>query len=157
IIVDSSVILVENVYRVLTGTHYEGLNIKDRIRAAAREIERSLLFSTLIMVCALLPLLTMKGAEGQLFRPMAETYAFALGGALLLAMTVAPVLCLLVFRHLEPRPDNFMVYFLKRGYLRNLAFCLDNRWLAIGGFCVLLAGSVVGLPFLGREFIPPLE
>jgi cobalt-zinc-cadmium resistance protein CzcA len=157
IVIDSTVIMVENVYRVLSTHQYEDLPFKERIRLAAREIERSLLFSTLIMVCALLPLLTMSGAEGQLFRPMAETYAFALGGALILALTVAPVMCLLLFKKLRPRPDNFLVRFLKRGYLRNLSFCLNHRWLAVGIFCLLIAGTLASLPFLGREFIPPLE
>ncbi len=128
IVIDSTVILVENVYRVLSGWQQGDIPIKEKIRIAGREIERSLLFSTLIMVCALLPLLTMKGAEGQLFRPMAETYAFALGGALLLAVTVAPVLCLLLFKDLKPHPDNWMVRFLKRGYLRNLGFVSMHRW-----------------------------
>ncbi len=107
IIVDSTVIMVENIYRVLSSGKYANLAIKDRIVRAAHEVERSLLFSTLIMVCALLPLFTMKGAEGQLFRPMAETYAFALAGALLLAVTLAPVLCLLLFRNLQPRATTF--------------------------------------------------
>ncbi len=157
IVIDSTVIMVENIYRVLSGWQQQELSIKDKIKIAAREIERSLLFSTLIMVCALLPLLTMQGAEGQLFRPMAETYAFALGGALLLALTVAPVMCLLLFRDLKPRPDNFLVRFLKRGYLRNLGYCLDHRWAAMGVFVLLLVGTVCSLPFLGREFMPPLE
>jgi cobalt-zinc-cadmium resistance protein CzcA len=157
IVIDSTVIMVENIYRVLSGWQQKELATKEKIRIAAREIERSLLFSTLIMVCAMLPLLTMQGSEGQLFRPMAETYAFALGGALLLAVTVAPVLCLLLFRDLKPHPDNILVRFLKRGYLRNLTYCLDHRWLALGVFCLLMAGTFVSLPFLGREFMPPLE
>ena len=60
------------------------------------EIQRSLFFSTVIMVCAFLPLFTMAGPEGQIFGPMADTYAFALGGALLLAFMLSPVLCILL-------------------------------------------------------------
>ncbi|HVU87078.1 MAG TPA: efflux RND transporter permease subunit [Pirellulales bacterium] len=157
IIVDSTVIMVENIYRVLSAGKYANLSLKDRIVRAAHEVERSLLFSTLIMVCALLPLFTMKGAEGQLFRPMAETYAFALAGALLLAVTIAPVLCLLLFRNLQPARDNWLVAFLKRGYLRQLERLLNNRWLAVGGFGGLIVLTVLLLPNLGREFIPPLE
>jgi cobalt-zinc-cadmium resistance protein CzcA len=157
IVIDSTVIMVENIYRVLSSGQFGDLPFKERIRLAAREIERSLLFSTMIMVCALLPLLTMTGAEGQLFRPMAETYAFALGGALILALTIAPVLCLLLFKHLKPTPDNRLVRFLKQGYLRNLAFCLDHRKLVFCVFCLLIVATGAALPFLGREFIPPLE
>jgi len=157
IIVDSTVIMVENIYRVLSTGKYANLSLKDRIVVAAHEVERSLLFSTLIMVCALLPLFTMKGAEGQLFRPMAETYAFALGGALLLAVTIAPVLCLLLFRNLQPGQDNWLVQFLKRGYLRQLERLLNHRHLAVTGFGALIVITAMLLPHLGREFIPPLE
>jgi cobalt-zinc-cadmium resistance protein CzcA len=149
IIIDSTVIMVENIYRVRP--------LPERIVQAAREVERSLFFSTLVMVCAMLPLFTMRGPEGQLFRPMAETYAFAIGGALLLAITCAPVLCMLLFKRLEPKPDNRMLRYLKRGYLRNLEFCLDHRPLVIGVFSVLIVGTLALLPFLGREFMPALE
>ena len=157
IIVDSTVIMVENIYRSLSAGKHTELPLKERIVLAAHEVERSLFFSTLIMVCAMLPLFTMRGPEGQLFRPMAETYAFAIGGALLLALTLAPVLCLLLFKHLQPSRDNFLVRFLKRGYLRNLEHCLNHRALVLGGFAALLVGTVGALPFLGREFMPPLE
>ena len=93
IIVDSSVIMVENIYRRLSAGENGNLPLKNRILIASKEVERSLFYSTIIMVCALLPLFTMKGPEGQIFGPMADTYAFALGGALLLALTVSPVLC----------------------------------------------------------------
>ncbi|MGH7140005.1 MAG: efflux RND transporter permease subunit, partial [Pirellulales bacterium] len=157
IIIDSTVIMVENIYRVLSAGKYAEFSIGERIVRAAHEIERSLLFSTLIMVCALLPLFTMTGPEGQLFRPMAETYAFALGGALLLSATIAPVLCLLLFKNLQPTRDNFLVRFLKRGYLRNLTFCLNHRWFVVGVFSFLILGTLALLPHLGREFMPPLE
>ena len=71
--------------------------------AASGEIQRSLWFSTAIMVCAFLPLFTMAGPEGQIFGPMADTYAFALAGALLLAVTLSPVLCSLLLRRPEAR------------------------------------------------------
>ena len=77
------------------------------------EVERSLFFSTIIMVCALLPLFTMQGPEGQIFGPMADTYAFALAGALLLALTLSPVLCRILLRKLEADADNFLVRGMK--------------------------------------------
>src|SRR5262249_58645428 len=120
IIVDSSVIMVENIYRHLSSGEQTALTFKQRILQATQEVERSLFFTTAIMVCAFLPLFTMQGPEGQIFGPMADTYAFALGGALLLALTVSPVLCLLVFRNPRPVRDNFLVRGLKWVYLRQL-------------------------------------
>ena len=83
IIVDSSVIMVENIYRHLSSGADADLPIEQRILRASSEVQRSLAFSTAVMVCAFLPLFTMAGPEGQIFGPMADTYAFALAGALL--------------------------------------------------------------------------
>ncbi|HEX3724699.1 MAG TPA: efflux RND transporter permease subunit, partial [Pirellulales bacterium] len=157
IIVDSSVIMVENIYRHISSGEHAGLSLRERILRSCREVERSLFFTTAIMVCAFLPLFTMKGPEGQIFGPMADTYAFALGGALILALTVAPVLCLLSFKNLRPARDNFFVRTLKQRYLRQLDQCLRYRWVTMGvmGGLVLLTMGL--LPFLGREFMPELE
>jgi cobalt-zinc-cadmium resistance protein CzcA len=157
IIVDSSVIMVENIYRHISSGEYAELTLKQRILKATHEVERGLFFTTAIMVCAFLPLFTMQGPEGQIFGPMADTYAFALGGALLLALTVAPVLCLLSFKHLGPARDNFFVRNAKRSYLRNLKFFLEHRLLTVGTMIVLLGGTILMLPHLGREFMPALE
>src|SRR5207253_6782941 len=124
IIVDSTVIMVENIYRHVNSTEHVELPLKDRILRACDEVERSLFFSTLIMVCALLPLFTMKGPEGQIFGPMADTYAFALGGALLLALTVSPVLCCLFLKRVGPARDNLLVRGLQALYLRQLGLLL---------------------------------
>ena len=158
IIVDSSVIMVENVYRHLATAHDTELPLKERIFRACSEIDQALFFSTAIMVCAFLPLFTMSGAEGELFSPMAQTYAFALGGALLMALTLAPVLCLLFLGHIKPVEDNFIVRFLKNGYLRNLQRCLQHRWITLALMGVLLTVTIA-VPFwrMGREFMPELD
>jgi Cu/Ag efflux pump CusA len=158
IIVDSSVIMVENIYRRLSTGERAHLPAKQRILMACVEVERALFFSTAIIVCAFVPLFTMQGAEGQIFGPMADTYAFALGGALILALTVSPVLCLLVLKNLKPTPDNFLVRWLREGYLRNLRVCLRNRLITV----ILFVGAIVftyayAVPRLGREFMPELE
>src|SRR5205807_1230625 len=157
IIVDSSVIMVENIYRHVSSGDYAEMPLKDRIIRASQEVDRGLFFSTAIMVCAFIPLFTMQGPEGQIFGPMADTYAFALGGALLLALTLSPVLCLLLFRYLKPARDNFLVSWLKRSYLRQLERCLNHRWLTLGVFAILGVVTLGALPYLGREFMPELE
>jgi cobalt-zinc-cadmium resistance protein CzcA len=174
IIVDSSVIMVENIYRHISSGEYAEMPLRDRIIRASHEVERALFYSTAVMVCAFIPLFTMQGPEGQIFGPMADTYAFALGGALLLALTVSPVLCLLFFKKLKATGDNFMVRWLKASYLRQLERCLNHRALTLGIFGVLISITLgllflppkvlflVGLgdgerPLLGREFMPELE
>ncbi|HEV3448858.1 MAG TPA: efflux RND transporter permease subunit [Gemmataceae bacterium] len=157
IIVDSSVIMVENIYRHISAGEHSELPLKERIIRASGEVEKALFFSTAIMVCAFIPLFTMQGPEGQIFGPMADTYAFALAGALLLALTVAPALCLLFFKHLRPSPDNFLVRWLKHGYLRRLESCLNHPWLTLGVFTLLIGATLCLLPWLGGEFMPVLE
>lgn len=157
IIVDSTVIMVENIYRILSTGEHSDLTLKQRILHACYEVERGLFFTTAIMMCAFLPLFTMSGPEGQIFGPMAKTYAFALGGALVLAITIAPVLCLLCFKHLKPKPDNFLVRWMKHRYLGNLNWCLKHRFLTLGGMSLLTVMTFALLPVMGREFMPELE
>jgi len=157
IIVDSSVIIAENIYRYVTSGEMADLPLKQRILRSTREIDRALLFSTLIMVCAFIPLFTMSGPEGQLFGPMSQTYAFSLIGALLLAMTLTPALCLLLFKHLKPSPDNFLVRFLKTRYLWQLKVCLKYRWTTVMVMGSLIVGTACLVPLLGHEFMPELE
>jgi cobalt-zinc-cadmium resistance protein CzcA len=158
IIVDSSVIMVENIYRHISSGENSHLPLKERILLACHEVEGPLFFSTLIMVCAFIPLFTMRGPEGQIFGPMADTYAFALGGALLLALVVAPVLCLIFFRNLKPVEDNFLVRYLKRRFLTMLGRVLTYRWISLGVFTsIILVTILYPLPRLGREFMPELE
>jgi cobalt-zinc-cadmium resistance protein CzcA len=157
IIVDSSVIMVENIYRHVTAADAAGLSLKQRILRSTAEIDRALLFSTAIIICAFLPLFTMRGPEGQLFGPMAETYAFALAGGLLLAVLLAPVLCLLLLRKLKPSEDNRLVQALKAGYLRKLRVCLRYRWWSMAGLGLLVLGTACIVPRVGREFMPELE
>ncbi len=157
IIVDSSVIIVENIYRHLSSGDDAHLPLKERILKAAGEMTKALIFSTLIMVCAFLPLFTMTGPEGQLFGPRAETYAFALGGALVLALTLSPVLCLLFLRSLKPAADNIMVRGIKRAYLSVLALCLRHRTIALSIMACLFLATALRVPLIGREFMPELE
>jgi cobalt-zinc-cadmium resistance protein CzcA len=157
IIVDSSVIMVENIYRHLTSGEFADLPLRQRILRSASEIDRALLFSTLIMVCAFVPLFAMSGPEGQLFAPMAQTYAFSLAGALCLAVTLTPVLCLIFFRRIKPLRENWMVRFLKSRYLWQLRVCLKYRWTTIAVMTVLMVGTALLLPRIGREFMPELE
>lgn len=157
IIVDSSVIMVERIYSRLSSVQGDNQPIDESILKSAGEVHRPLLYSTLIMVCALLPLFTMAGPEGQIFGPMADAYAFALGGALLLALTLSPVLCRTFLGKVKVAKENLLVRALKYFYLRQLDFALNHRAILIGLFLCLLFGTAACLPFLGREFMPELE
>ncbi len=110
------------------------------------------------MICAFIPLFTMNGAEGELFGPMAQTYACALGGALLMALTLTPVLCMILLKNVKPVPENLLVRFLKSRYIWQLNMCLDHPYITIVVMSSLIGITAVWpLMQLGREFMPELE
>ncbi len=102
IVVDSTVIMMENIFRHLSGP-CTAWTVTERIAAAAGEIGSPIFFSTLIIAVAFLPLFTMTGVAGVIFSPMAHTYAFAIGGAIVPGLTLTPVLAMR-FLKVEPRP-----------------------------------------------------
>jgi cobalt-zinc-cadmium resistance protein CzcA len=122
-----------------------------------QEIDHALLYSVLIMVCAFVPLFAMTGPEGQLFGPMAQTYAFSLAGALVLALTLTPVLAMLFLKHVKPVQENWLARNLRVRYLRNLNLCLRYPKITCALLVFLIGGTACLVPQLGREFMPELE
>jgi cobalt-zinc-cadmium resistance protein CzcA len=158
IIVDSSTIIVENIYRHITAHDADRSRpLIERIIDASSEIERALFFSTTIIVCAFIPLFSMNGPEGALFGPMANTYAFAICGALLLAVTLAPVLCSYLFVNKSAATDTFLDKLMKLRYLRMLALVLRHRGVTLAVMVSLFLYTLTLIPHLGGEFMPPLE
>lgn len=163
IIVDASVIMVENIHRQLShghAPHGEGAGSRyklSRILHGASEVDKSILFSVLITVAAFLPLFTMQGVEGQIFGPMARTYAYALIGAVIATFTITPVLSsILLPAHIKD-VETFVVRNLRKIYMRILPLAVDrarrSALIAAGFlFFTLLMGSR-----LGTEFLPKLE
>ncbi len=157
IIVDSSVVVVENIYRNLASNNHPDLPMKQRINLFVQEIDHALLYSVMIMVCAFVPLFAMTGPEGQLFGPMAQTYAFSLAAALVLALTLTPVLCMLLFKNFKPVQENMLVRALKFRYLWKLQLCLRFPKTTCVVMAFLIGGTACLIPQLGREFMPELE
>jgi heavy metal efflux system protein len=158
IIVDSSVIIVENIFRHITAKNADrSLPLIERIIEASYEIERALFYSTLIIVCAFIPLFSMTGPEGALFGPMANTYAFAICGALTLATTLTPVLCSYLFHNKKEEKETFVDRIMKLRYLIMLDRVLRHRYLLLAGMGSLFVFTCTLVPKLGGEFMPPLE
>ena len=158
IVVDSTVIMMENIFRHVSAPGRR--NIIERILAAASEVGPPMFSSTLVIAVAFIPLFTLTGVAGVIFSPMAHTYAFAIGGAIVLALTLTPVLAergLKVGAAGDHEQDNFLMRALKRFYMPLFAFSLRRKRLAVGlGFGVVVATLVAGSS-LGREFMPKLE
>jgi cobalt-zinc-cadmium resistance protein CzcA len=157
IIVDSSVIIVENIFRHVSHHAHRHRPMIEQIEQASTEVERPLFFSTSIIVCAFLPLFAMTGPEGALFGPMANTYAFAIFGALCLAVTFAPVMCSLLYHNNMEEKDTLLDKAIKWFYLHALGAVLRNRVIFLGFVGLLLGATALMVPGLGAEFMPELE
>ncbi len=156
LLVDGSVVIVENIHRHLSDHRHQGLPRKAIIFDSAREVGRPVVFGIIIIVIVFLPLITLEGMEGKLFAPMAYTIMIALLVSLVLSLTLSPLLCLWGLRA-GGEEDTFPVRWAKRLYLPMLDRALTHRKLVIFGAVGLLLSSLFLVPFLGGEFIPILE
>ena len=157
IIVDATLIMVESIFFHLAHAKTPGLTVHQQIVRAARQVGQPIFYSTAIIVVAFIPLFTMTGVPGKIFAPMSITYGFALLGALLMAFTLAPVLCSFLLTGPISEDDTFLVKPLRRLYQRTLDWALDHRQVVVALAAALLIVALVALQFLGGEFMPALE
>ncbi|HZH48259.1 MAG TPA: efflux RND transporter permease subunit, partial [Nitrospira sp.] len=157
IIVDATLIMVESIFFNLAHAKMPGLTVHQQIVRAARQVGQPIFFSTAIIVVAFIPLFTMTGVPGKIFAPMSITYGFALVGALLMAFTLAPVLCSFLLTGPINEEDTMVVRPLRRYYQSTLAWALDHRKVVVSLAGMLLIVALVALQFLGGEFMPALE
>ena len=156
LIVDSSVIMIENCVRRLA--HEGGTRPKlDIIREAAVEVRKPTMFGELIIAIVYLPILALQGTEGKLFRPMALTVIFALAGSMVLSLTVMPVLASLALSSKTKEEEVWLIRILKRGYAPLLNAAIGRPLVAMGLALGVVAVSVPVAANLGAEFMPRLN
>jgi cobalt-zinc-cadmium resistance protein CzcA len=153
-VVDASIVVVENVRRHLASR----LKAPRRqvVLEALAEVARPVAFSVLVIALVLVPLLTLQGIEGKMFRPLALTLMFALLTSILVALLIVPTLCSRILAQREEREFGFVRSF-HRAYLRVLGRAMASPRLTLGGAVAFLAASLVVVPRLGTEFIPALD
>ncbi len=158
-IVDGAVVMVENIVRHLGHQEHATESVPQRIRAAAHEVQRPVFYAIIIIITAYLPIFTLQRVEGRLFRPMAWTVAFALLGAVVFSITIAPVLCSLFFRQETPEWKNPFVAWVERHYRPALRWTIHHRWVMVGLAAAALASSfcLVASGVIGSEFLPHLD
>jgi cobalt-zinc-cadmium resistance protein CzcA len=157
-VVDGSVVMVENILR-----HAETGGSKkpflQMIATAAHEVQRPVFFARIIIIVSYLPIFTLQRVEGRLFRPMAWTVAFALLGALLFALLIAPVLCSMLFKHGIKEWQNPALRLLQEGYSRTVDWCFEHLKFTLGSgvaaFALMLFLGFSGI--IGSEFLPHLD
>jgi cobalt-zinc-cadmium resistance protein CzcA len=170
LIVDATVIMVEAIFRRLTQTtalseaershiSYETtMGMKNHaILSAAADMSRSIFFAAAIIIAAFLPLFTLSGVEGNIFGPMARTYAYALAGGLLATFTVTPALSAIILPSHLAETETWIVKKLDALYVPVLNWAISNRNIVMTGAAVLVVMTIIFARLLGLEFLPKLE
>lgn len=163
LIVDGAVVMVENILRRLgneqetKGRPLTPCERSQTVLDASREVARPTVFGVGIIMIVYLPILTLTGMEGKMFRPMAGVLLLALTGALLLALTFVPAMCSLILRGRISEGENFVMRRIKRAYAPTLVFCLHHRGLVVAAAAAVVAFSAVIASRLGSEFVPKLR
>ena len=158
-VVDGAVVMVENIVRHLNRTEEAPLSLVDRIRKAAHEVQRPVFYAIAIIITAYLPIFTLQRVEGKLFKPMAWTVAFALLGALIFSIVIAPALASLLFRGDAKQWQNPIMTFLTARYRRSVRWAIQHRWVTVAGavLTALLSAFLAFSGVIGSEFLPHLD
>ncbi|SDB11856.1 efflux RND transporter permease subunit [Belnapia rosea] len=169
LLVDATVIMVENIYRHLglsrnpahryiapaSSRDLSGLSLT--VLRAAGEVDKAIFFSALIIIAAFIPLFTLGGIEGRIFGPMSKTYAYAIIGALLATFTITPALAAALLREDSRERDTLLVRVLRWGHTRLYAAAMRARALCLMLAAALFGASIFLMSLLGAEFLPTLE
>ncbi|MCH5374462.1 MAG: CusA/CzcA family heavy metal efflux RND transporter, partial [Planctomycetes bacterium] len=158
LVVDSSVVMVENCVRKLSHEIPRGMTKVDLVREAALEVRKPTMFGELIIMIVYLPIQTLEGVEGKLIRPKAMTVIFALVGSMILSVTLMPVLASYVVPKKMQEREPFLIRGIKRLYQPVLHFTMHHKLAVIGfALCLLVAAFGLIAPNLGSEFVPELS
>ena len=159
VLVDAGIVVTENAFR-----HLEGVDTNDRglvfetVMKATKLVGRPTFFSMAIIILAFVPVFALTGQEGKLFHPLAYAKTFAMVSATAIALTLVPILCILLLRgKFHSEDQNPVMRFLQRLYRPALSWALDHRAITLGIAIVFLVGAVVLASGIGSEFMPPLN
>ncbi len=157
IIIDGTIVMVENIYRELSLRHGQNYKLSEVILAAARDVDRPIFYSVAVIIAGYLPIYALTGPAGKLFHPMADTMAFALVGALALTLTVVPVLASYWFKKGVQEKPNRVFDWVRDAYAKRLEWCLDHPKLILLVSTLIFAATLLLVPVIGGEFLPHLD
>jgi len=157
ILVESAVVMVENIHRQLALRHGTAYRIRDVIADAAAEVDRPIFYSMAVIIAGFLPIYVLHGPSGRLFKPMADTTIFALIGSLAVTLALLPVLCAWLLRGGVRERRNAAYEWLKERYTRGLDWCLARPRGTVAGAGMLFVAATLLIPGIGAEFMPHLD
>jgi len=157
IIIDGTIVMVENIYRELGLRHGTPYRLSDVILAAARDVDRPIFYSVAVIIAGYLPIYALTGPAGKLFHPMADTMGFALLGALILTLTVVPALASYWFTKGVKEKENPIFDWIRDQYAGALDLCLNHPFLTLLLAAVIFGATLLLVPLIGGEFLPHLD
>ncbi len=157
IIIDGTIVMVENIYRELSVRHGQQYKITDVILAAAHDVDRPIFYSVAVIIAGYLPIYALTGPAGKLFHPMADTMAFALIGALILTLTVVPVMAWYTFKNGVEEKRNVVFDWIRDLYAKCLDACLAFPKTTLLISAAIFASTLLLIPLIGGEFLPHLD
>jgi cobalt-zinc-cadmium resistance protein CzcA len=157
ILIDGTLVMVENIFRELGAREGQSYDLPEVIRNAAKDVDRPIFYSVAVIIAGYLPIYALSGPSGKLFKPMADTVAIALVGALILTLTLVPVLCAYAFKKGVHERVNKPFEWVRDKYAGQLEWCLDHPKATIIGATLIFAASLLLIPFIGGEFMPHLD
>jgi heavy metal efflux system protein len=157
IIIDGTVVMMENIYRELAEREGQSYKLHEVIIAAAHDVDRPIFYSVAVILAGYLPIYALNGPSGKLFHPMAETMSYALLGALIFTLTLVPVLASFWFTRGVKEAVNRPYEWIKSLYAVMLEWCLDRPKTTIIGATMIFAATLLLVPYIGGEFMPHLD
>jgi cobalt-zinc-cadmium resistance protein CzcA len=157
ILIDGTIVMMENIYRELGLRQGQEYKLNDVILDAARDVDRPVFYSVAVIIAGYLPIYALQGPSGKLFHPMADTMSFALIGALVLSLTLVPVLASYWFKGGVKERVNKPFERVRRIYYGELEFCLNHPWLVMLVAVVIFGATLLLVPLIGAEFMPHLD
>lgn len=155
--VDGSVVMVENIFRHLTEERDSRLSVSELVIRSAKEVARPVAFAIGIIIIVFLPLFTLQGIEGKMFTPMAFTIGFAMLGSLIVSLTLAPVLCAMLLKKDAREWENPVLKWLGKHYGPVLEWIMARRLLVVACCAGAMLASFALVPKLGSEFLPEMD
>ncbi len=157
IIIDGTLVMVENIFRELGLREGQKYNLNEVILAAAKDVDRPIFYSVAVIIAGYIPIYALSGPSGKLFHPMADTMSIALVGALILTLTFVPVMCSYWFKRGVHEVVNRPFEWLRRKYAKQLDLCLDHPKATLLIAFAIFAATLLLIPFIGGEFMPHLD
>ena len=157
IIIDGTIVMVENIYRELSERYGQEYKLTEVLLHAARDVDRPIFYSVAVIIAGYLPIYALSGPAGKLFHPMADTMAFALIGALIITLTLVPVLASYWFRNGVKEKQNRIFNWIRDSYAGRLDWCLDHPQTTVLVTVLIFGSTLLLIPYIGGEFLPHLD